>query len=137
MNNRAKIKADLSKWDSHELAWAAGFFDGEGNLYARNTYIANKHTHNLGIVLHIPQVDPRVLHRFKAAVLDIGTVSLRGFTPKGNQKTQWLYRTQSFEGCQAVCSLLWKYLSPVKKDQIEAQFYHYHKENQSNIKWRG
>ncbi len=95
-----------------------------------------KAVYNLGIAINIPQIDDQVLHRFKNAVLGIGTVATRKFTPYGKQRQQYLYRCHSFEGCQAIVALLWKFLSPVKKQQIENQLYFYHEQNALNIQWR-
>jgi hypothetical protein len=57
----------MSNLDTHELAWAAGFFDGEGCIscsYVKPSY--------LQIRLHIAQIDKRVLDRFRKAVGRVG-----------------------------------------------------------------
>lgn len=98
-----------------ELAWAAGFFDGEGHITARRNSPRSRTLHIL-----IPQTDPRVLYRFKNAVLGIGKVS---DTPSvnlmhPNWKPRWNYWAGSFENCQAIAIMLWPFLSEVKRDQV-------------------
>lgn len=87
---------------THELAWAAGFFDGEGSVFLS----AKKQPR-----LNIGQNDRAVLDRFLAAV-GVGRVNgpYRG-------KDFYYFQTTTFEKTQAVIALLWKYLSPVKRAQ--------------------
>jgi hypothetical protein len=95
--------------DTHELAWAAGFFDGEGSTSA---HIGR------GIQLHLPQVDVRPLQRFQLAVCGLGT--LRGpYPPKGKQQRSFcVWSLTKFEHSQAVIAMLWRYLSDPKKEQM-------------------
>lgn len=106
--------------DSHELAWAAGFFDGEGStgtsVGARRKQI-NGRLRYTGLRLTISQVDRQVLDRFRAAVR-VGSVT----GPYGNgEKRQPAYRfsTNSFENVQAVVAMLWKWLGPIKRQQAK------------------
>lgn len=98
-----------------ELAWAAGFFDGEGYIgcvkhsrYKGMTYMRLSCT--------IAQIDRRVLDRFQAAV---GVGIVRG--PYTNGKTtSFQYSTGSTKAIWQVWTLLKPYLSPVKSEQFEA-----------------
>lgn len=107
--------------DTHELAWAAGFFDGEGNVRAKpNRQHARVYYHP---VVFIPQIDPQVLERFRSAV-GLGKVTgpwnRSRYAP--NRQDQWYYEAYSFERTQAVVAMLWKWLSPVKREQVRAVF---------------
>lgn len=94
-----------------ELAWAAGFFDGEGHVSYRNG----------ALTLEVAQKDTRVLERFQQAVLGVGKINgpYRGaLTLKGYQsKDYWTFKTSNYEHTQAAMIMLWSFLSPVKKEQ--------------------
>lgn len=97
------------KINREELAWAAGFFDGEGHIrYGeyRNTSGGIKST---GMRTHIPQIDPRPLQRFQAAVLGIGIIDGPRRSLNPNHSAQWLWRAASFEDVQAVIAPLWTF----------------------------
>lgn len=96
-----------------ELAWAAGFFDGEGSFNVHSTHPSTGRKYARA---SINQVHPEVLERFKNAVLDIGNVT--GPHAKGNKRQPiYTYAIQSFEGVQAVYALLYPFLSSVKREQ--------------------
>lgn len=103
-----------------ELAWAAGFFDGEGNTYI----LKGKNKHNKeyrGVKVQVRNTNLEALERFKKAVGDIGT--LHGpYQQKANTeyKEFWSFAAASFESAQAVISMLWKFLSTEKKEQYSA-----------------
>jgi hypothetical protein len=105
--------------DSHELAWAAGFFDGEGNIRIK----ANRQHERpyLYPAIFIPQIDRQVLDRFQQAVA-VGKVtgphSRRRYG--ATRKDQWYFEAYGLERCQAIIALLWRWLSPVKHDQARA-----------------
>jgi hypothetical protein len=94
--------------NTHELAWAAGFFDGEGSTSAHN---------GRGLQLHLSQIDVRPLQRFQLAVSGLGT--LRGpYSPRGKQQRPFcVWSSTKFEHSQAVIAMLWRYLSDPKKEQ--------------------
>lgn len=100
--------------DTHELAWAAGFFDGEGCTFIHN-YTDNRHSPKL--MFSISQVKPQVLVRFRKAVHNLAEI--RG--PFRNRKVQDIHRldTSNFEKVQAIMAMLWKYLSDVKREQYK------------------
>ena len=90
-----------------ELAWAAGFFDGEGWTGLRGRA--------LGMVL--PQTDPRPLQRFQVAVLGLGTIDGPWQPRNPKWKPKWTWRIQRFETVQAVAAMLWAFLSEPKREQ--------------------
>lgn len=92
-----------------ELAWAAGFFDGEGS-----TSLAEGRKPKLTIA----QKYPECLERFRLAV---GTGSIHGpYYPPSNDGHQ-IYRFQIQRGQDVLDVLhkLWPYLSVHKKEQAE------------------
>ncbi len=103
---------DLNKL---ELAWAAGFFDGEGNATGPGPRESRGNRAVLGVSL--TQIDDEVLHRFRAAVGGLGHV--RG--PKGpygeGRKPVYTWRTHRFEHAQAIIAMLWPFLSSIKRKQ--------------------
>ena len=107
-----KMKSEL------ELAWAAGFFDGEGHISARRT--KRRSTENgeprYGRVLQfrVTQKYPEVLERFQAAV-GYGKIYMTT-RPTGDIYSFAIYgRQQVIE----VANMLLPLVSPRKKEQIE------------------
>lgn len=96
-----------------ELAWAAGFIDGEGTFGAYHF-----HARRLGLVLSAPQIDPAVLFRLRDA-LGMGSV-VGPYIQKGNRQPRWEYKLYGFEKVQAAIAMLWSFLSSVKKEQAKA-----------------
>jgi hypothetical protein len=96
-----------------ELAWAAGFFDGEGSTFIAMT------SGDLYLRCAVGQKDPRALERFRQAVLGIGNINQSD--PRG------LYRwNTSGPLAQAVVALLWTWLGPVKRDQARVAAMRWH-----------
>lgn len=90
------------------LAWAAGFYDGEGCTVVKNR--------GCGIAIAISQKDSEVLHRFRNAVLNLGYVNgphINTWSPDG----MYQYQVSNFEHCQAVIAMLWPFLSSIKRNQ--------------------
>lgn len=100
-----------------ELAWAAGFFDGDGCFHC-GSRITNERqrAHILAI---IDQKDPQVLKKFKNAV-SFGRIN------GPNKIGMWRYSIANFEGFQAVGAMLWAFLSPIKREQFTAALKKYH-----------
>ncbi len=98
------------KFDTHELAWAAGFFDGEGST----SYTSTRGLTRINYYprLHISQKNETTLLRFQQAIGGFGKISAK--LPRPGMY-QW--QLDRFEHVQAVIGLLWKYLSQQKKDQ--------------------
>lgn len=90
-----------------ELAWAAGFFDGEGCFHVR------KQGGNQYGSVKISQADPEVLERFRSAV---GIGHIYGpYTSK--TKPMWYYSCTRREDVHRICELLKPYLSSIKLKQ--------------------
>lgn len=93
--------------DTHELAWAAGFFDGEGYTgYSARSY---------SLRMCVGQKDREVLDRFQAALGGIGRVYV---TPKADAPYhQWYLSGQ--ENVGRALELLRPYLGRLKTEQAE------------------
>lgn len=101
---------------THELAWAAGFFDGEGSC----CFVPKSG----GLQMSVTQAGESALfalERFKTAVLGIGYVRNRK-APKNATKPVYQWEVSSFEGVQAVVALLWKFLSPIGRKKALRAF---------------
>jgi hypothetical protein len=102
-----------------DIAWAAGFFDGEGSttLYSK----PRKSMDTVRIpVMSITQVNRTTLERFQRIVFELGRLYGPYYRKKG--KPQHLWRTTKLADAQAVASLLWKFLTPEKQAQITRSF---------------
>jgi hypothetical protein len=93
-----------------ELAWAAGFFDGEGCV-SLDKYAPR---------IHMPQIDRRVLERFQSAVMGLGSIT--GPYANRNWTPRYRYTTGGLEATQAVIAMLWQWLGPVKREQASRAF---------------
>lgn len=103
--------------DTHELAWAAGFYDGEGTMGSHSpterSKCGRKKYPRLGMSIH--QVDKRPLKRFQAAIGGLGGIG--GPYHHGTSKPIHQWTTQNYEHAQAAIAMLWKYLSEPKREQ--------------------
>lgn len=95
-----------------ELAWAAGFFDGEGNT---NTYDSRATGGRLGIQLAVTQIHRSTLERFQG-ILRAGRIYGPYFTKSGRHG-QYTLKVRGFEQVQAAVAVLWPWLTPVKREQ--------------------
>jgi hypothetical protein len=104
---------------SEELAWAGGFFDGEGSTYLE------KHRTHAGYfypVIYVPQsaevgVAPELL-RLKSAMGGLGNISgVRQDGPDWKPYRRWRVVTQ-FK-VQAVLHLLWPFIGNAKRSQAQ------------------
>lgn len=100
--------------DRVELAWAAGFFDGEGS-----TFVLGKKKHPKISITQAPDppdgTPPKVLDRFYRAVGGIGNVE--GPYREKTGELKWFYTAHGHEMVQAVIALLWTWLGTVKREQ--------------------
>jgi hypothetical protein len=105
---------------SEELAWAGGFFDGEGSTYLE------KHRSHRGYFaarLHVTQsgwggVAPELL-RFKSAMGDIGSIS-GASKDKRDHKPYRRWRAQAENEVQLGIHLLLPFIGKVKRQQALA-----------------
>lgn len=96
--------------DSHEIAWAAGFYDGEGH--------ANYKAPSNSVHLSIDQVELSPLVRFRDAV---GVGSLYGPYASNGGKSSYRYATTNLVDFQVAVDALWPFLCEPKKNQILRQ----------------
>lgn len=111
MHGLAEI-CDCTDLDLEELAWAAGFFDGEGTTIAKQDA---RRPDQFQLQFTVPQCGrdgvPDVLSRFQRAVLGMGVID----KPYGDSMYRW--RARGFVDGQAALALLWPFLSAVKRAQ--------------------
>lgn len=94
-----------------ELAWAAGFFDGEG-------CVSNSRTTNGKILrLIVTQTNLATLERFRNAVFGLGRIG--GPRQVKNYKPCWNWNADGFYTAQAVMGLLWTFCSDQKREQYK------------------
>jgi hypothetical protein len=97
--------------DTHELAWAAGFYDGEGCASVNNRKGGGKNSR-----LTVGQVHCEPLARFDKATGNIGV--LNGPYPARNgHQPLYQWRTTGLNQCQAVMTMLWPWLCSIKRAQ--------------------
>lgn len=98
-----------------EIAWAAGFYDGEGSV----SCTANNGNPQTRIQLSIGQKNDRgeiaaVLERFKKAV---GVGKIYRKTRNDKEINQHQYLISKAEDVQAVINILWPFMSYKKRHQ--------------------
>ncbi len=100
-----------------ELAWAAGFWDGEGSCgcYRKNDGKKRKAS-NSYLRASVNQIDREVLDRFCEAV-GLGKV----YGPYVGITTQWAWQLHG-EKVRLMFERLWPYLSRIKKEQAFAAY---------------
>ena len=98
-----------------ELAWAAGFFDGEGYVGIRD----NKKDYTTRPTLKVTSTDKDMVERFQAAIGGIGR--FRGPIPNGGLGTKPIYEwgTRKFEHVQAVIAMLHSFMCSRRKARME------------------
>jgi len=103
--------------DEHELAWAAGFFDGDG--WAAYVPQAGRRTRQPRAQINQASPDgmPEVLERFRAAVR-VGTNGGPKLLPGRLPMYRWTASSKS--DVDELFSALWPYLSAVKRRQLAA-----------------
>jgi len=94
----------------HELAWAAGFFDGEG-------YVGYS-LHPKKLSACVAQTNEELLTRFRHAVGGLGQI-YRIKVRAAHHRPCWQWRVTRTEHVQAVVALLWRFLGPVKRAQAK------------------
>ena len=112
-----------------ELAWAAGLFDGEGYIgFKRYGKPTTRHPYGHRFLeMTVSQAgDPYVLKRFANAVHQLkvyGSYQRQLSKKVGTQRNWrpvWIWSIKGFPQVQATAGLLWKYLSPVKRQQAKS-----------------
>ena len=114
--NRAK----MPRRESHEKAWAAGFFDGEGSTHVAWVKARKDKDPLCYVQLSIGQAGPlggKILSRFGEAISNLG--KLYGpYKPMKHQTLQrWCYEVNGLEKILTALWYLWPWLSDVKRQQ--------------------
>ena len=108
------VQLNLTRTSWTELAWAAGFFDGEGCTTGRRSYP------RISITQAGPLAQPpEVLDRFRRAVGGIGHISGPELDDSGRHKPRWVYFLHGGVQVSAVIALLWPFLGAVKRAQAD------------------
>jgi hypothetical protein len=98
-----------------ELAWAAGFWDGEGCC----SLCGSKKSRTKTVVLTVSQsFDPGCLQRFQRAIGGLGNLC-GPYTRVGNPNQFWTWSTKRSEHVSRVMEMLLPYLSHPKRQQYE------------------
>lgn len=104
-----------------ELAWAAGFFDGEGHISARRVKLKPREDgiqrYGRRLQFRINQIDTAVLERFRTAV-GYGTIYVLSRKRKPNHSDIFCYAVNGSAQIRVVATKLLPYVSPVKHKQI-------------------
>jgi hypothetical protein len=97
--------------DRHELAWAAGFFDGEGwaNRSRRGVQSRINQSDNAGV--------PEVLLRFRQIV---GCGRIQGPVREDGRIDLYYWLVSSRGDVEEVASLIWPWLGDVKRAEFDA-----------------
>jgi hypothetical protein len=109
---------------STELAWAAGFFDGEGHTGYVRSRSAGGSGGGGGVQMTVPQTETTTLVRFHAAVRGLGRVSERSqhYRDHPNWSSRWDWRCWRKDDVHAVFDMLDPYLSRPKRAQVFRAF---------------
>lgn len=98
-----------------ELAWAAGFFDGEGCV----TYVNHSgKSRTRALRINITQRFSEVLYRFRDAVGGIGRVN-GPYAARGRKNPLYVYSVTKQADVKAVYGKLKPFLGSVKRAQFE------------------
>ena len=104
--------------DRESLAWAAGFFDGEGHVGFQTRRTRAGTTHRLAQV-QVCQSHREPLDRLVVA-LGVGRVNGPYRTKNPKAQPYWAYRVSTHEGVQHLAASLWPWLGAVKREQFRA-----------------
>ena len=105
------------KLDHLDLAWAAGFFDGEG------TTCATRHVGRTQryLKVSVTQIHRETLERFRESVGGLGAI-YGPYSTKSGVFDQFLWRVSGYEESQAAIAMMWPWLTPVKRQQAMEAF---------------
>jgi len=122
-----------------ELAWAAGFFDGEGSF---GVYRAKPRTYrgetksNTYLRMSVAQAGsdqpPELLLRFRNAVANLGQIRPRRITHLG-KKPMWIWQAERVNDIQAVVAMLWPWLGARNRERMKTGIKQY---REALFKWQ-
>lgn len=96
-----------------ELAWAAGFFDGEGHVSSRERRGKNPANIHRRIQLIVGQRHREPLERFRSAVNGQGNI----YEGLKDGRPFFQFSTGRYETVQAIVAMIWPFLCSVKQAQ--------------------
>lgn len=107
-----------------ELAWAAGFFEGEGyvatNMTSNGPAKNGGHYRSPRFLLTVAQCDRRALDRFQAAVGGLGNIRGPYKAKTDNSRPHWVFAAESRKA-EAIINLLLPFMGDSgKADQAKA-----------------
>lgn len=105
-----------------EIAWAAGFFDGEGSVFVNHKKAIGGTTGKVYIInspcLSVSQVDRRPLDRFATAVG--GRIPTGPYKPRSaSSNSYYKWDASGRPSVHRVLVQLWDYLSEPKREQAQ------------------
>lgn len=104
-----------------EIAWAAGFFDGEGSVFVNHIKRAKggngRYYPVISVTATVVQTNPAPIYRFHAAICGVGRINGPFKGRKANYKPYWRWSTEGRPSVCSVLSMLWPYLSYPKRQQ--------------------
>lgn len=119
----------MKQHNREELAWAAGFVDGEGHFGLHKTKVRPTDERGYAsLELTAAQCDRQVLDRLQAA-LGLGTIGGPYTKKKENWRQSYLFYVNGFDKTKCAIELLMPWLSPVKKEQAERAIADYYEFN--------
>ena len=121
----------LRGWElrREQLAWAAGFVDGEGSFHLDRKGFRKGQRRHPHPRFEVGQAEPKILRRFRQAVGFANPVN----GPYGNTKKDakrpakptWVYGVSGHEHVQALLALLWPWLGQTKRQQAKVALKRY------------
>lgn len=111
-----KYHHKLMTVDDTEIAWAAGFFDGEGSIFSflKSDRPNGKRSARITIVQKNDNCE--VLDRFQAAVYGFGAIYA------SKTRNQLTYQVWNHSQVRHVMERLWKFLGSAKKEATNKAF---------------
>lgn len=105
--------------DTHEIAWAAGFFDGEGTTRFGHYLSRGRLCRSFSI--SIAQAEPESLNRFRKALFGLGKISP---DRQEGRTDMWVWRVTNWRDVQACVAAMWPFLCTPKRDQARRALSH-------------
>ena len=106
--------------DREALAWAAGFYEGEGSIC---TLHKDRGPGGTAALMSVVQADRPLLERFRDVLGGVGGIYLqRTASPHAGRyghKEMWGWQASKFESVQAVVAMLWPWLGDRRKADIK------------------
>jgi hypothetical protein len=113
--------------EREKLAWAAGFFDGEGNTGCRKAYSKDyirqdgttSNYESSNITMQVSQVDRNNLEKFHDCVGGIGSIEGPYKDKRENSSPIYMWRASGIKNVQTITEALWPWLGESKRKQAE------------------